>query len=406
MHSSEVPLAEEPERRRSCAEYEHPSHLSWYCADLGPYSDFVAAAREAGGLFRSTPVTVETAREALRFTVGDERPRDVRIERAWEADGINGEEVSWSVGFGPRTHGWFLKLAARSGALPGVLALYDHGHYKFFGKEKIADGPEGPLAAVQDFRDTYYGGRAFANALARQGFAVLIHDTFLWGSRRFPIEVMPEADLALADRIGATLGHGGAGSDILRYHGAAYLHEHQIAKYCTLLGTSLAAVTAFEDRVALNYLRSRDDVDAERLGCIGFSGGGLRAALLGATADGVAARAIVGMMTTYEECLDRHVTPHTWMLFPTGWSRHGDLPDIAACPAPAPLLVQFALGDSLFTPKGMRDANSRIADYYARAEAPEAYRADFREGPHRFDVPMQEAAFAWLLSHLGPARSA
>jgi hypothetical protein len=40
------------------------------------------------------------------------------------------------------------------------------------------------------------------------------------------------------------------------YNGAAYLHEHLVSKYCTLLGTNIAAVVAYEDRVALNTFGS------------------------------------------------------------------------------------------------------------------------------------------------------
>ena len=377
------------------------SAAAHHFAHLGPFSDLVDAARKQGPLFPSAHLDRGKAREILRFTLQDDGPRDVEVIRTWRADGLDGEEMSWSVGFGPRTHAWLLKPSGASGPLPGILALYDHGHYKFFGKEKIADGPDSAIEAVQPFRDTYYSGRAFANALARKGFSVLIHDTFLWSSRRFPIEAMLERDLAVADEIGSGMGHGTIDPKILRYHGAAYLHELQLAKYCTLLGTSLAAVIAFEDRVALNYLSARGDVDAQRIGCVGFSGGGLRAALLGATAEHPPARVIAGMMGTYDELLDKLIAPHTWMLFPTGLSRHGDIPDLAGCAAPAPLLVQSALGDQMFTPKGMRDADIRIAEYYARAGARNAYRGEFYDGPHRFDTPMQEAAFAWLRAQLG-----
>lgn len=375
-------------------------------AHLGPFSDFVEAARKQGPLFPSAHLDRNKAREVLRFTLNDDRPRDVEVLRTWKADGLDGEEVSWSVGFGPRTQAWLLKPSGARSPLPGIVALCDHGHYKFFGKEKVADGPDGMVEGVQPFRDTYYGGRAFANALACEGFSVLIHDTFLWSSRRFPIEAMLESDLAVADAIGGNLGHGAIDPDILRYHGAAYLHELQLAKYCTLLGASFAAVTAFEDRVAHNYLAARDDVDERRIGCVGFSGGGLRSTFLGATAEHPPVRVIVGMMATYDELLDKLIAPHTWMLFPTGLSRYGDMPDLAGCAAPKPLLVQYALGDRMFTAKGMRDADARIADYYAQAGAPEAYRAEFYDAPHRFDLKMQKAAFAWLRAQLGNGRGA
>jgi dienelactone hydrolase len=366
---------------------------------LGSFSDFVAVARTLRPLFPPAPPGPETRRlaaEVLRFTVGDEMPRDVQTAGTWVADGVRGEKVTWLVGYGPRTHAWVLSPDKTQGPLPGIVALHDHGHYKFYGREKIADGPDGPLAALSSFRETYYGGRAYANALAREGFVVLVHDVFLWGSRKFPLEVMPERELLLAQPVGETLEQDDVEEDIRRYNGAAYLHEHLAAKYCTVLGTNLSAVAAYEDRVALNYLRCRNDVDGGRVGCIGLSGGGLRASLLRATSDHLQACAIVGMMSTYEGLLGNCIAPHTWMLFPAGWSAHGDWPDLASCAAPAPLLVQFLQDDAQFTLEGMQAADSRMAAGYLRSGASGAYTGQFYPGPHRFDLLMQEKAFSWL----------
>jgi dienelactone hydrolase len=370
-------------------------------ADLGPYSDLVDVARKLGPLFPTGGTTTEAVRAALTFTVADETPRDLRRGRTWERDGVVGEELSWSVGFGPRAEAFLLKPAGAKGRLPAVIAFYDHGHFKFFGKEKVADGPDAPPEAVLPYRAKYYGDRAYANTLARAGFAVLVHDVFMWGSRKLPLEAMPEAKWIPVDAVGKALEHGTTDETVVRYHGAAYIHENQLAKYLALLGTNLAAVIAYEDRVALNLLAARDDIDAARIGAVGFSGGGLRAALLGATSDRLKARVVTGMMATYEELLDRLIVPHTWMLFPPGFSRIGDVPDLAACAAPKPLLVQYALGDVMFTRKGMRDSDSVIRGYYERAGAPEAYRGAFFDGPHRFDREMQEQAFAWFREKLG-----
>ena len=370
---------------------------------LGIYSDLVAAARAQRPLFASAPSAAEArqrVRAVLRFTLGEDRPQEVRREGAWEADGIVGEALSWSVGYGPRTQAWLLRPAGTERPLPGLVALHDHGDFKLLGKEKIADGPDGTAAGLDPFRRTYYGGRAFVNALAREGFAVLVHDVFLWGSRRFPLETMPDMTRSLAPAIGGLLGAEAGTPQAAGYNGAAWLHEHLVAKYCTVLGTSFSALVAYEDRVAHAYLRGREDVIAGRVGCIGLSGGGCRAALLRATSDHLAAAVIVGMMSTYEPLLDHDIAPHTWMLFPPGLSAEGDWPDLAACGAPAPLLVQYQLDDPLFTVEGMRAADRRIAAQYALSGASEAYRGEFHPGPHRFDLDMQRRAFTWLKAQL------
>jgi dienelactone hydrolase len=295
-----------------------------------------------------------------------------------------------------------LKPAGAGGPLPGIVALHDHGGFKFFGKEKIAEGLEDAPSVMRDFWTTYYGGRAWANALAREGFAVLIHDTFLWGTRRFPLADMAERilDLTQASQ-SAWWPNASAPFEIAQYNAAAGHHEHLVEKYCNLLGTTLAGVVSHEDRIALNYLLSRPEVDPRRVGCCGLSGGGNRSTLLLATHDSIAAAVIVGLMSTYEGLLDHNVATHTWMFFPNGWSRRGDWPDIAASRAPMPLLVQYDNEDNLFTPEGMRAAHKRLAGHYATAGRSDAYTGQFYPGPHKFDLEMQAAAFGWLKAQLG-----
>jgi dienelactone hydrolase len=286
--------------------------------------------------------------------------------------------------------------------LPGVLALHDHGEFKFLGREKIADGPNGPNDAVLEFRRKFYGSRAFANELARRGFVVLVHDTFLWGSRRFEADVMEghlstdvEEPWVAPDPLRT-----GSPASVAEYNRLAARHEHVVAKYCTVLGTSLAGVVAYEDRVALEYLRSRRDVLGKSIGCVGLSGGGCRAALLNAVSPLVSAAVVVGMMTTYEGLLDRHVGSHTWMFFPSGLAPRWDWPELASCRAPSPLMVLYMRGDELFSLGGMQDAHAQIQLKYRTLGHPAAYVGTFYEGGHRFDCQMQEAAFDFLAERL------
>jgi dienelactone hydrolase len=366
-------------------------------AHLGIYSDLVLEASRQQTLFPLAapgPLTVQQARQALGFFERPEIPMQVQVDGAWERGGLVGERLSWWVGYGPRTQAWLLKPAGTQGPLPAVLALHDHGGFKFYGKEKIAEGPEIANPAQQAWFDSAYGGRAWANALARRGFVVLAPDTFLWGSRKFPLETIEKSvGLGFPGEERFRQDHGGL-DEIAYYNFYAVHHEHLVAKYCNLLGTCLAGVVAHEDRIALNYLLSRPDVQVARLGCLGLSGGGNRAVLLRATADPLKAAGVVGLMSTYPELLDHNITTHTWMFFPSNWSRFGDWPDLAACRAPAPLLVQYDTEDELFTLKGMKDAHARLTAHYSCK--PEAYSGQFYPGPHKFDLEMQEAAFDWL----------
>ncbi|MCZ7545588.1 MAG: hypothetical protein M5R40_19615 [Anaerolineae bacterium] len=124
--------------------------------------------------------------------------------------------------------------------------------------------------------------------------------------------------------------------------------------------------------------------------------------MLQATHEHMRAAVVVGLMSAYAHLLDRHITCHTWMFFPSGWARYGDWPDIAACRAPSPLLVQYDLDDALFPVAGMKAADARLVQHYASVGHPEAYRGEFYPGPHKFDLEMQASAFAWLKQWLLP----
>ncbi|GAA3121686.1 alpha/beta fold hydrolase [Planomonospora alba] len=356
---------------------------------LGEFSALAGIAAAQRGLFPPPPPGPEL-RERARDVLGvlDLAAADVRTERTWTAGGVRGEEVSWDVGFGPRTRAYVLRpREAGDAVLPGVLALHCHAGMKWAGKEKIADGPEGHSAEVARLRASIYGGRAWAQELAARGFTVLVPDVLGWGSRRIPLADMPDDVRGLPEP-----GLGEAD----RYDAAAARYEHVLAKYCTVLGTSYAGVVAGEDLAAAAYLRSRPDVGA--VGCAGLSGGGLRAALLGAFDPGTAAVAVVAMVSSYRDLLDGHVAGHTWMLYPPGLSRLCDLPDLVACAAPRPLLVWYGEHDPILPPAGMRRAHTMIRNHYR--QAPADYTGVFADAGHCFDVPAQERVFDWLARRL------
>jgi hypothetical protein len=48
----------------------------------------------------------------------------------------------------------------------------------------------------------------------------------------------------------------------------------------------------------------------------------------------------------------------------------------------------------------MQAADARLKGHYASVGHPEAYTGQFYPGPHKFDLEMQVAAFAWLRKQL------
>ena len=164
---------------------------------LGVYSDLFTEATVQSDLYpepKSGVAVMRNLRKVLGFSKANEFPQDVRIEKKWQKNGIEGELITWWVGYGPRTYAWLLRPEKTKSKLPGILALHDHGGFKYYGKEKISTGPGAPNQVQLDWWQDAYGGRPFADELCRKGFVVLVHDTFLWGSRKFPLNDIPEQD--------------------------------------------------------------------------------------------------------------------------------------------------------------------------------------------------------------------
>jgi dienelactone hydrolase len=314
-----------------------------------------------------------------------------RVVRTVKHDGLVIEELSWQLPYGPRTEALFLRPARVRGRLPGVLGLHDHGGNKFFGKEKITHSGPVVYPLMAEHQRECYGGVAWANELARRGYAVFVHDGFLFGSRRVRLADVPRSlkgdlrDPTADDPQG-----------IQAYNQFAGGHEHIVAKSLFSAGTTWPGVFLSEDQRALDYLASRPEVDPDRLGCCGLSGGGLRTVFLGGLDHRIRAAVCVGFMSTWRDFLLDKCWTHTWMTYVPLLPRYLDFPEILGLRVPLPTLVLNDREDSLYTLPEMERAANMLREVFAQAGAPESYRGSFYPGPHKFDRPMQAEAFAWF----------
>jgi dienelactone hydrolase len=313
------------------------------------------------------------------------------VQHAFEFDGLAIEHLSWQLPYGPPTEAWFLKPVGSSGRLPGVLALHDHGGKKYFGTRKITRTSSDLHPLVQEHQEEYYGGVAWANELARRGYAVLVHDAFAFASRRFRL-----ADLPPVIAKGLREVNPESTDEIEAYHRFAHDHEHLIAKSLFCAGTTWPGVFTAEDQRALDYLLSRPDVDPDRVGCGGLSGGGLRTVYLAGLDERIRCACCAGMMTTWRDYLLHKCYTHTWMIYVPGLPWDMDYPEILGINVPAPCLVLNCEEDPLFTLPEMRRAQHLLDAVYARAGAADRCQTVYQPGGHRFDLDMQKAAFDWF----------
>jgi dienelactone hydrolase len=355
------------------------------------------------GTWASTQAWREAGRERVRDLMAPVDlggPPVARVDEAREFDGLHVERLSWQLPCGPRTEAVFLKPAGARGRLPGVLALHDHAGNKFLGWRKIARIEPHQPEVVVSHQENYYEGAAWANELAKRGYAVLVPDAFLFGSRR----VRP-ADVPARIRMEASDPDIDDPAAVERYNAFARQHEHVVAKSLFSAATTLPGVFVTEDQRALDVLCGRADVDPERIGACGLSGGGLRTVFLGGLDDRVRCAVPVGFMTTWRDIALHHSFTHTWMAYVPGLPRDLDFPEILALRAPAATLVLNCEKDSLFALPEMRRADEILRETYERAGAAERYRCTFHPVGHRFDRAMQREAFEGLDRHLGrPAR--
>lgn len=317
--------------------------------------------------------------------------RQAEVQHAFEFEGLHIEHLVWQLPYGPSTEAWLLKPAKAAGRLPGVLALHDHGGNKYLGARKIIRTSRELHPVVERHQQEYYGGVGWANELARRGYVVLVHDAFAFGSRR-----VRAGDVAEPARGGLQEVEPEAEEEIEAYNRFAAAHEHLMAKSLFCAGTTWPGVFLAEDQRALDYLCSRPDVDAERIGCGGLSGGGLRTVYLAGLDDRVRVTCCAGMMTTWRDYLLNKCYTHTWMIYIPGLPLDLDYPEILGLGTPRPSIVLNCSDDPLFSLPEMQRAERILREVYNKAGAADRLHVSYYPGRHRFDRGMQAEAFDWF----------
>ncbi len=315
----------------------------------------------------------------------------VVVNKKYDFDGLHIEEVTWQLPYGRPTEAIILKPAQASGRLPGILAFHDHGGNKYFGCHKITRTSNNQHPMMKDHQEHYYTGLAWANEIAKRGYVVMVSDAFTFGSRRVMLQ-----DVLARLRNNLTDGEPADRESIKAYNTWAIGHEHIMAKSLFSAGTTWPGVFVAEDKLALDVLCARPDVDAARIGCGGLSGGGIRTAFLAGMDARVKCAVNVGFTTTWSDFILNKSFTHTWMAYVPLLPNELDFPEIMGLRVPLPTLVLNDREDQLYTLPEMMKAETILKEVYEKAGAADRFKCSYYPGLHKFDAAMQDEAFNWF----------
>lgn len=212
--------------------------------------------------------------------------------------------------------------------------------------------------------------------LARKGFVALTYDPIGQGER----------EQSYLPQLGSVLSGGGG-------------NEHlELGARCLLIGQSVARYFIHDGRRALDYLAGRPDVDRERLGVTGCSGGGCITTYIAAFDPRIKAAAPGCYINTFRK-LFTGPTADSEMSLPQFLAAGLDIADFIGLPAPLPWLL-MATTEDYFTPAGARPVYEEARRFYELYGAGERVQFFVGEGPHGTPRESREAIYAWMVRWL------
>ncbi len=161
-------------------------------------------------------------------------------------------------------------------------------------------------------------------------------------------------------------------------------------------GYTPAGVEAWNCIRALDYLQERPEVDPQRLGVTGRSGGGAYSWWIAAIDDRIGcAVPVAGITDLRNHVVDGCVEGHCDCMYTVNTYRW-DYPLVAALVAPRPLLISNTDKDNIFPLDGVVRTHEKARRIYRLYGADDKLGLHITEGPHRDTQELRMHAFVWF----------
>ena len=296
--------------------------------------------------------TPAARRAELYSLLGDLPPRDRPLSAetvsVQEREGYVLETLILDLNGVEAVPAYFVRPPGVAGPRPTV--LYNHYHGGAY--------PQGKLELIQPV--PLLQEPPYAVELTRRGWCALCVDHWAFGERR-----------------GRT--------------------ESEIFKHLLWHGQVMWGMMVYDSLRALDYLCSRPEVDASRLGTVGLSMGSTMAWWVAALDERVRVCVDLCCLTDFQALLDtRGLDGHGVYYCVPGLLKHFTTAQINALIAPRPHLGLAGNHDSLTPPAGLDRIDAELREVYAALGASEAWRL-LRYDHGHFETPiMRREVLAWL----------
>lgn len=277
------------------------------------------------------------------------------------------ERFRFDNGAGSEVTGYLIVPKKISWRAPAILYCHWHGGEYDIGKEELFQArhtPEEP-----------------GPALARRGFVVLGIDAYCFGERN-------------GKGPGGPGEKGGAG-------------EMSASKFNLWAGRTLWGMILRDDLMALDYLASRPEVDASRIGVTGISMGATRSWWLMALDERLKTGVAVACLTRYQNLITAgELHAHGIYYFVPGMLNHFDTEAVIALIAPRPVLFMTGDQDGGSPPEGIRAIEAAVRPAFRLYGEEKRFQNEILPGlGHVYTQEMWEKTLSWLERCLRPAVS-
>ena len=149
-----------------------------------------------------------------------------------------------------------------------------------------------------------------------------------------------------------------------------------------LIGETMIAWRVWDVMRTLDYVATRPELDASRVGCMGISGGGTATLFSAALEPRIRAAMVSGYLNTFRDsigslahCIDNYVP---------GILNWAEMHDIAGLIAPRPLFVESGEKDNIFPIAASIESFQHVREIYAIFQAADRVEQEVFPGEHSF----------------------